>query len=542
MPFTLRFFFCILCIACCLQACKQANDVSKSERKGVFTNPIIHADYSDPDVIRVGDDFYMTASSFNAVPGLPILHSRDLVNWRLIGHALPELQPQEHFSEPQHGGGVWAPAIRFHNNAFYIYYGDPDFGIYMLKANKAEGPWEPPVLVEAGKGLIDPCPLWDEDGKSYLVHAFAGSRAGIKSILVVKPMNAEGSRTTGVGRLVFDGHEAHPTVEGSKFYKKDGYYYIFAPAGGVSTGWQLVLRSENPYGPYEEQRVLEQGSTAVNGPHQGAWVELASGEHWFFHFQDKGHHGRIVHLQPMSWEDGWPKMGEDLDGNGIGEPLLQYKQPQTPYSSTHFSIADSDEFDAPELGLQWQWHANPRANWYFLNPGKHQLRLFTQQTAPENSNFWKVPTLLLQKFPSESFTLETKLSFSANPKLENEQAGLIIMGNDYARIYFKSTSSGVQLAFATCTQAEKGTAEHEIILEEVASQTILIKVHVSTDGICSFEYSLDAESFQPVPTLFKALEGKWIGAKIGLFAIRNSQTNDSGYLDADYFRFTKPAQ
>ncbi|HSJ66536.1 MAG TPA: glycoside hydrolase 43 family protein, partial [Anditalea sp.] len=215
---------------------------------GTYINPIIHADYSDPDVVRVGEDFYMTASSFNAIPGLPILHSKDMVNWNLVGYALDRQVPVEHFQKPQHGNGVWAPAIRFHEGEYYIYWGDPDFGIYMVKTKDPAGQWEAPVLVEEGKGLIDPCPLWDEDGKAFLVHAYAGSRAGIKSILVVKPMNAEGTKTTGTGRLVFDGHENHPTVEGSKFYKRNGYYYIFAPAGGVSTGWQLILRSRDPYG------------------------------------------------------------------------------------------------------------------------------------------------------------------------------------------------------------------------------------------------------------------------------------------------------
>ncbi|MEX2336445.1 MAG: glycoside hydrolase 43 family protein, partial [Fulvivirga sp.] len=296
---------------------------------GTYKNPVLHADYSDPDVVRVGQDYYMTSSSFNVAPGLPVLHSKDLVNWELIGHALDRQLPVDHFKTPRHGNGVWAPAFRHHNGEFYIYWGDPDFGIYMVKSENPEGPWEEPVLVEEGKGLIDPAPLWDDDGKAYLVHAYAGSRAGIKSILVVKPMNAEGTKTTGEGRIVFDGHEDHPTVEGSKFYKKDGLYYIFAPAGGVSTGWQLILRSENVYGPYEEHISLAQGETDINGPHQGAWVTTESGEDWFIHFQDKGAYGRIVHLQPMEWKNGWPTMGEDPDGDGTRQPVMTHKKPDT---------------------------------------------------------------------------------------------------------------------------------------------------------------------------------------------------------------------
>ncbi|HEY0040422.1 MAG TPA: glycoside hydrolase 43 family protein, partial [Flavisolibacter sp.] len=294
---------------------------------GTYKNPILHADYSDPDAIRVGDDYYMTSSSFEDVPGLPILHSKDLVNWTLIGHALKRLPPFDHFSIPRHGEGVWAPALRYRNGEFYLYYPDPDFGIYLTKAKNAAGPWSEPVLVAGGKGLIDPCPLWDDDGQVYLVHAYAGSRAGIKSVIAVKKLNKEGTKAIDEGVLVYDGHELDPTIEGPKFYKRAGYYYIFAPAGGVATGWQLVLRSKNIYGPYERKNVMDQGASATNGPHQGAWVTTQTGEDWFLHFQDKEAYGRIVHLQPMKWVADWPVIGVDKDGDGKGEPVTRYKKP-----------------------------------------------------------------------------------------------------------------------------------------------------------------------------------------------------------------------
>src|SRR5689334_11747005 len=265
-------------------------------KNGTYKNPVLYADYSDPDACRVGDDYYLVASSFDGIPGLPILHSKDLVNWTIIGHALKRQPPFDHFSQPRHGMGVWAPAIRFHNGEFYIYYPDPDFGIYVVKSKNINGPWTEPILVEGGKGLIDPCPLWDDDGKVYLVHAYAGSRAGIKSIVVVKKLDATGTKVLDNGVMVFDGHDQDPTLEGPKFYKRNGYYYIFAPAGGVGTGWQLVMRSKSIYGPYERKVVMDQGSTPINGPHQGAWVDTKTGEDWFLHFQDVDAYGRIVHL------------------------------------------------------------------------------------------------------------------------------------------------------------------------------------------------------------------------------------------------------
>lgn len=506
---------------------------------GTYINPILHADYSDPDLCRVGDDFYMTASSFNAVPGLPILHSKDLVNWNLIGYALVRQLPLEHFSKPQHGNGVWAPAIRFHKGEYYIYWGDPDFGIYMVKTKDPAGTWEQPVLVEAGLGLIDPCPLWDEDGKAYLSHAYAGSRAGIKSVLVVKPMNAEGTKTTGAGKLVFDGHQNHPTVEGTKFYKRNGYYYIFAPAGGVSTGWQLILRSKNPYGPYEEHVSLVQGETEINGPHQGGWVELENGEDWFVHFQDKDAYGRIVHLQPMSWKNDWPTMGEDPNGDGTGQPVLTYKKPNVGKSFPVMIPPDTDEFDGNELGKQWQWHANQKATWAFSNPAKGQLRLFTDQIPEDAKNLWEAPNLLLQKFPAEEFTTTTSLTFTPNDKLENEQVGLIVMGMSYAYLGLESKKDGLYLKYVTCLDAENGKPEQETTIKKLESNHIHFRVKVEKGGLVSFSYSENGQEFMPVEERFTAVPGKWIGAKVGLFATRITKTNDSGYADIDWFRFTK---
>lgn len=534
----LSFVIMALSISFATQA--QVSSVWKADQEdGTYINPILHADYSDPDVVRVGADFYMTASSFNAVPGLPILHSKDLVNWKLIGHALERLEPLDHFSKPQHGNGVWAPAFRYHQGEFYIYWGDPDFGIFMVKTKDPEGTWEAPVLVEAGKGLIDPCPLWDKDGNAYLSHAYAGSRAGIKSILVVKPMNAEGTKTIGSGKIVFDGHQAHPTVEGTKFYKRNGFYYIFAPAGGVSTGWQLVLRAKNPYGPYEEHIALAQGETDINGPHQGAWVNLDSGEDWFIHFQDKDAYGRIVHLQPMVWKDDWPTIGDDRNGDGTGQPVSSYNKPNVGKSHPLSSPLDSDEFDGLALGLQWQWHGNPTATWSFLNPSKSQLRLYTQLIPEQAKNLWEVPNLLLQKFPAEEFETTTSLTFHSNEKLKGEKVGLLIMGMSYAYLGLESKEDGIYLQYVTCIDAENGKSEVNKIIKKINGNHVQLRVKVSKDALSEFSFSEDGEIFTSIRNTFKASAGKWIGAKVGLFATSNSQTNDSGYADFDWFRFSK---
>ncbi|MFD1257827.1 glycoside hydrolase 43 family protein [Mucilaginibacter terrae] len=503
---------------------------------GMYKNPVLDADYSDPDAIRVGNDFYLVASSFDAIPGLPILHSKDLVNWRIIGHALKRQPPFDHFSKTQHGNGVWAPAIRYHHNEFYIYYPDPDFGIYVTKASNPAGPWSLPVLIEAGKGLIDPCPLWDDNGKVYLVYAYAGSRAGIKSVIAVKKLNTEGTKTLDAGVIVYDGHEKDPTLEGPKIYKRNGYYYIFAPAGGVSTGWQLVLRSANIYGPYERRIVMDQGKSAINGPHQGAWVSTQTGEDWFLHFQDKEAYGRVVHLQPMSWKDNWPVIGVDKDGDGKGEPVISFKKPNTGKAYPVQTPAESDEFNTGLLGLQWQWQANPKATWAFMNVAKGSLRLYAQLLPDSAKNLWDVPNVLLQKFPAQEFCITTKLGFTSNPKIENEKAGLVIMGQSYASLAIKSKKDGNYLVFSVCKDAYQGKAEQEQNIIKLGLGATYLRVTITKGARCNFSYSTNGQKFLPAGNEFEAQVGQWIGAKIGLYCTRNVKINDSGWADFDWFR------
>lgn len=507
---------------------------------GTYKNPIIYADYSDPDVVRVGDDYFMTASSFNAAPGLPILHSKDMVNWKLINHALPLQIPIETFNVPQHGNGVWAPSIRYHNNEIYIYWGDPDFGVYMVKTKDPFGTWEDPILVMEGKGLIDACPLFDDNGDVYLVHAYAGSRAGVKSLLSVNKMNAEGTKVLDPGIHVYDGHDIDDTIEGSKFYKRNGYYYIFAPAGGVATGWQVVLRSKNVYGPYERKVVLEQGSTKINGPHQGAWVETPSGESWFYHFQDVEAYGRIVHLQPMYWKNDWPVMGQDFDKNGIGEPVNAHKKPNVGKTFPIETPAETDNFDGFNIGLQWQWNANNNVVWHAKLPGNDYLRLFSIKSVADTENLWMVPNLLLQKFPAPHFSATTKITLVPEEAKSGKTAGLIIMGMDYATLSISHDENGFSIKQTEAIKAIDGAEEKVNEETRLKNNSAYFKVEVSApDAICQFSFSENGKNFKKIGKPFKAQPGKWIGAKVGLFSVSTQEAKRGGYADVEYFKISK---
>lgn len=508
---------------------------------GKYKNPVLYADYSDPDACRVGDDYYMTASSFNCIPGLPILHSKDLVNWTIIGYAIDRMPDYALFGEGavNHGGNVWAPAIRYHKGEFYIYYGDPDIGIFMTKTKDPAGEWEPLVLVKEGKGLIDSCPLFDEDGQVYLAHAYAGSRAGIKSVLAVTRLTPDGKKAVGNSHIIYDGHDIDPTIEGPKFYKRNGYYYIFAPAGGVSTGWQLAMRSKSPFGPYERKVVMDQGKSPINGPHQGAWVDTETGEDWFLHFQDVGALGRLTHLQPMVWKNDWPVIGEDKDGDGCGDPVLTYKKPNVGKAYPIATPAESDEFSTRTLGLQWQWHANPMDWWHFANQEKGCLTLYSVPLPDDYTSLWDVPNLLLQKIHAPAFTATMKLEFTPDIRFVGERTGLVVMGRDYGVIYFERTKEGYTLSQVDCIKADRKGKEKINASVNVTESSVYLRVTMKGESVCEFSYSTDGKKFSKLGNSFKAREGQWIGAKIGTFCNRPVKGNDGGRIDIDWFRVEK---
>ncbi len=254
------------------------------------------------------------------MPGVPVLASEDLLNWRRVGYVMRNHPQQRVFASPQHGKGMWALCLRFHDGKFCAFMPDPDYDIYVSSASVPAGPWSKPHLLLPGRGIIDPTPLWDEDGRAYLLHAWAKSRAGFNNVLTLHRMSTDAREILDEGKVIIDGNQlpGFRTLEGPKFYRRGDYYYIFAPAGGVSEGWQTVFRAREIEGPYEHRVTLEQGSSDVNGPHQGAWITSPDGREWFVHFHDREAFGRIVHMQTLRWLDDWPVMGKDIDGNGVG--------------------------------------------------------------------------------------------------------------------------------------------------------------------------------------------------------------------------------
>jgi beta-xylosidase len=509
---------------------------------GRYRNPVLHADYSDPDVIRVGARFYMTASSFTNVPGLPLLESPDLVNWTLVGHALPRLTPADAFSKPQYGKGVWAPCLRYHDGKFWIFYPDPDRGVYVMTATTFSGPWSAPRLLLAGRGIIDPAPLWDDDGKAYLLHAWAKSRSGINNIITLRRMDPQATRLLDdAGQTIIDGGKYHGyfTVEGPKLYKANGWYYVFAPAGGVEMGWQAVFRSRTIGGPYQVRNVMDQGDTLVNGPHQGAWVDAPDGKDWFIHFQDKGAYGRVVHLQPMHWEDGWPVIGGPGRRPGTGEPVITHAKPVQGFGPAIPPM--SDEFAGPRLGVQWQWSANPDASWYSLDQQPGHLRLFTQAQPDADDYVRGANAILTQKAPASQFLVDTHVR--VDNARDGDRSGLIVNALQYTWLGLRKRGDANELVWTICGPfhafGPRCKEETKVILAH-APASLYLRMYMNENAFAQFWYSEDNRVFKPAGEAFPVTRGGWTGAQVGLFSVGNQAGTAPAYLDVDYFRVTTP--
>lgn len=550
-------------------------------QNGNYRNPVLYADYSDPDAIRVGEDYFMIASSFSNSPALPVLHSKDLVNWKVINYCLKHV-PEFRYNNPLHGCGVWAPSIRYHEGTYYVCFPMPDEGIYMTTTKDPWGEWSKPVNIRPGAGWIDPCPFWDDDGKAYLVAGVAKSRIGYKSVLHIVRMQPDGMGIFGDEVKIFDGNENDQiTIEGPKMYKRNGYYYVFAPAGGVKTGWQTVLRSKNPFGPYEYKVVLRQGDSPVNGPHQGAWVDTVTGEDWFLHFQDVYAAGRITHLQPMHWENDWPIIGVNKEGNDYGEPVMEYRKPDI--GKTESELEDkskypvcepdtTDEFDSDALMLQWQWNANYDDSWF-------DTKTDVYGNKAEDGSYIKlnaVPTtplrpvgdyrnLLLQKWPAPEFTCVTKMSF--NGLVDGDYAGMISLGVDYAALgvakkngsYFLRTGNGKQNFDCESVYTQEIVDEKPIEADRFAddTKTVYLRYTVKRTGAtetkemalsvknvpveeASLEISFDGKAYENAVS-YTAKAGRWVGVKNGMFVSHDNtvKNEENGFATVDYIRYSE---
>ena len=493
---------------------------------GTFANPVLFTDYSDPDVIRVGNKYYMTGSEFHYM-GMQILESDDMINWRIIGQVYDRINQDIFRNMSGYGDGTWAPALRYHDGRFYIYVCMPTTGLYMTSAEKPEGPWEPLYCVKQINGWEDPCPLWDDNGNAYLGRGRVGAGA-----IIVHRMSSDGKTLLDDGKVVYEG----PVAEGTKYHIRDGYYYLSIPEGGVGQGWQTVLRSKDIYGPYEGKRVLETGSTNINGPHQGALVDTPDGEWWFYHFQERVPQGRVVHLQPVKWPKGeFPTIGEDYDGNGIGEPMKIVKKPNTGKKCKPFHPQTDDKFQGGKLGLQWQVNHNPVSGCISTTQRKGMLSI----TALKADQLSRARNTVTQK--TLGYKGEATVMVDYSDILPGQRMGMACLGSNMAGAGVEMISQNgkekVQLYF------EKNG--DFIALPGIDCQKKCVWFRLSIDGVQNkhrFSYSTDGKNFTSMGSEFDEYNSGWKGSRVGLYTYSCFDKGGTAYFDNFEYKVDGPGK
>ena len=461
--------------------------------------------------------------------------SEDLVHWELINYCVKEL-PYEKYAVPSHGSGTWAPAIRYHDGTFIVFIPLVDEGILVARSRDPYGEFQLNMLCER-KGWIDSCPFWDDDGKAYMIFAYAGSRAGVKHRLMVVEIDPDCRELIGEPVLIFDGEQIAPTTEGPKMYKKDGYYYVLMPSGGVENGWQSCLRSTSVYGPYQYKIVMRQGNSPINGPHQGGWITAPDGRDWFIHFQDVLELGRIIHLQPMCFVDGWPFMGQDTDGDGIGEPVAEWKMPAE--GMPEYEIARADDFSSENLGLQWQWQANPNPENYSLTAAPGHLRLYCRRNPDRENLLWYAPNVLTQIPQQKEFSMIARLELHGDKN--GDFSGIGMVGHSYAYAGLYQGPDGPELRCYEGTVSEKmflGEAEERCVLKAPdAGSSLWLKLSVSGDKTYQFSWSADGTVFHKLEPVFRLCRATWTGAKLCLWSCSRENEKSAGYCDYECVLF-----
>ncbi|HKI45555.1 MAG TPA: glycoside hydrolase 43 family protein [Balneolales bacterium] len=494
-------------------ACATAQKLHSDNGNGTYTNPVIASDFPDPDVIRVGSDYYMVNTTMFIFPGVTILKSHDLVNWQYCSNAVRRFNFSPCYDLDgcnRYGHGQWATSLRYHNGKYYLLFITLDEGGFLVTSANPEGPWK---IRHLPKGFYDASLLFDDDGKIYVAHGY--------SKIYVTELD-KNFAPMGKDSLVFTGDIRHG-LEGTHFYKIHGYYYLYGTYGGRD-GIQVALRSKNVYGPYQEKVVIRDTTQGVNfGIHQGALVKTQTGQWWTMLFVDQGAFGRFPSLQPVKWVDGWPMIGVD------GKAVVVYKKPDVGRSYPITTLPASDEFNERKLDMQWGWNHNPVPGKWSLTERRDYLRLRTAKIVsglPEARN-----TLTQRMFAYYSKTIPTTAVTKMEVKnmKDGDVAGLAVFQNPYAYIGVRQDRSSQYLVMVNNGKAIDSVA--------VKDSTVYLRARAYYGtSMASFDYSFNGKSFTPLGDKLHMRFSLRIftGNKFCLFNYATKALG--GYVDFDWFR------
>lgn len=521
----------VLCASLGLIACESPQPetfkLHSDNGDGTFTNPVIAADYPDPDVIRVGDTYYFVSTTMFIFPGVTILKSKDLVNWEYASNALPNFEYSECYNMmgcDRYRHGQWATSLKYHEGKFHLLFITLDEGGFHLTAENAEGPWE---INHLPKGFYDPGLFYDDDGRIYVTHGYGD---------IYLTEVDENLHPLSEDSLIFTG-DIRGGLEGMHVYKINDYYYLYGTYGGLD-GFQVALRSKNIYGPYDQNIAIRDTTHGPNfGIHQGALIETQAGEWWTLLFVDSGAFGRFPSLQPVTWVDGWPIVGVG------GKAVTTYQKPNVAALHPTRSLPTSDEFEEAHLGLQWGWNHNPVSDKWSLDENPGHLRL---RTASVTNNLRKARNMLTQRmFAYYSDTVATLGTMKMNLEhmIDGDIAGLAIFQDPYAYIAVKRVGEEQSLVMVNngnpVDSISINTGEIYFRADPVfgsGAAPLYGGETTSGTGIARFYYSFDNETYTRLGDELNMQFNLSVftGNKFGLFNYATKELG--GFVDIDWFR------
>lgn len=509
---------------------------------GTYRNPILNADYPDVDIERVGETFYMITSTNHYAPGMTLLESKDLINWRLFGHVWDKLTWEPKYNWDRMGGyryGVWAGDLAYHDDKWYCYFIDSTSGLYVSTAYEITGPWSQPIRMLEKKAWTDPAVFWDkQEHQAYLICNF-GRDESVKNQRVNQTrlfkMSWDGLRLLDEGQAIYHG----PGTEAAKIYKVDGLFYIFLAEWRRNDRKQIVLRGKNLYGPFERKVLMEKGDVVQRSVCQGALVQAADGSWWCSHqlvqnrAKSKGdlagpttgesYEGRSQWLVPVEWKDRWPILGEDPDGNGIGNTVHRCHKPIKGFPVV--APQTDDQFDSSKLGPQWQWNHNPRDSHWSLTERPGWLRLKAGVPVGDGG-FWNAANTISQRIMGKGKGVATaKVDISGMKP--GQHAGFCHHSGQYVLLGISVDDDGTKrLCFNNNGKQTEGP--------DVTADVIYYRTDIDGDRAV-FYYSFNGETWKRFGDEFKLKFGRWRGDRLGFYCWNDEL--DAGYIDIDWFSY-----
>lgn len=494
---------------------------------GTYFNPLLPGDYSDIDAIRVGSEYYAVSSTFQYSPGIIILHSRDMVNWEILGHVtdhIERISPEMNWDKMnRYGKGIWACSIRFHQGKFWIYFCTPDEGFFMSTATDPAGAWQPLHHLWNTSGWDDCCPFWDDDGQAYLI---ATHYADEYKIHLFK-LSSDGMQIEMKSDSII--HQSKGS-EANKLYKINGLYYHYFSEVHDEGRVAMIERAANIYGPYEAKQLNHVHPSVDKEPNQGAFLQNDAGKWWFFTHQGTGDwEGRAACLLPVFWINGWPVIGNP-GADTIGNMVWHHQKP-IPGLPVIFPQTN-DEFNKSSLAVQWEWNYQPRKEKWSLTERKGFLRLHAFMPAKNISNenkyqlFFKAGNTLSQRSMRTALS-EVIIKVDITGMEDGQRSGLSHYSATYSSISIQQEAGIRTLVYDHDGDETKGL--------QITTPFIWLKSVWGYNGKNQYAYSVDGKKFIQFGSTYQLAWGFYRGDRIGIYNYNTG--NEKGYIDVDFFRY-----